>query len=93
MTFIVSGMVTRTVEAEGETIQEAVERWKDLAGSGYPTEWEDTSEDPEACGEIIGGCEGCRRPILEGEQHASDDEGCLTCHGCLEEWAEEVEHA
>lgn len=91
MRYIVSGEIVRHVEAEGETIQEAVDRWKELAGSGYPTDWEDTSEDPEACGEIIGGCEACGRPILEGEQYADDEESCLTCQTCLERWAAEAE--
>lgn len=89
--FTVGGSVTRYIEAEGETLEEAVARWKDMAGAGYPSEYQDHGTDPEDEGEIIGGCEGCSRVIIEGEKYSSDEEGCLTCWRCLDEWAKHVE--
>jgi len=37
--------------------------------------------------EVIGSCEGCGKPVLDGDDHesyASDDEGHLTCPKCSE---------
>jgi hypothetical protein len=32
-----------------------------------------------------GRCEGCAKPILEGDKYASDEEGVLLCESCLKE--------
>lgn len=35
--------------------------------------------------QVVGFCEGCDKPILEGEDYASGQEGCNTCRECLPE--------
>jgi hypothetical protein len=70
------------VEAEGETLAEAVKAWRAKAGGGYPDEWYDSEKDVD--GSIIAGCEGCERPILEGERYGWGDDGCYTCPDCWE---------
>lgn len=33
----------------------------------------------------IGRCESCGIPILEGDQHTSDEEGVMLCQSCADE--------
>ena len=35
--------------------------------------------------DCLGRCEGCGRPIHEGEKHTSDEEGYMICADCIEE--------
>lgn len=38
------------------------------------------SIDGDSC---IGKCEGCLKPILEGEKYGADEEGNLVCLNCI----------
>lgn len=80
--FLVSGTITRTMEVEADTIDEAVKLWQAAAGSGYPDSWEEVLEDGDdpngqKCGFIVGGCECCGRPILEGQPYNCDTDGIV----------------
>ncbi len=37
-----------------------------------------------------GRCEGCAKPILEGDNYASDEEGVMLCPDCMEEDPEQI---
>jgi hypothetical protein len=35
------------------------------------------------CFEVVAHCEGCERPIFDGEKYGSDEEGVSICADCL----------
>ena len=39
--------------------------------------------------DCLGRCEGCGRPIHEGEKHASDEEGYMICDECMKDLEDE----
>lgn len=80
--YLVTGTICRTIEARGATIDEAVVEYRKLADGQYPDSWEedivdDGGADAQEFGFIVGGCESCGRPILEGRPHNLDTEGIV----------------
>lgn len=40
-------------------------------------------DSPDQGWHVVGTCESCEQPILEGENYAADEDGCYACHRCL----------
>lgn len=78
--FVVGGTKTTSYEAEGATLPEAIEAFRDKFGF-VPDGWENLLAEDDH-GDIIGLCEGCPRVVLSTERYFSWEDSVVTCESC-----------
>jgi hypothetical protein len=71
--------------------------WTDTHVQQYQTWEEFHKEHPDADVQFIDGkflvgtCEACDKPILQGDEYIQDDDGIRLCKACADQAPEEVE--